>query len=384
MPQPAARRASGAPVSTAALRTGAGGGARRRGSPRLRKRRLMRVAGALSLALVTVGGLSNVAMAGLGSGIGRVDVFSGLGHRPPGGTGQNFLVIGLDGRGRTTARERRLLHFGGEPCHCADTIMLAHLSADRSRLSVVSIPRDSYVRLTDTGSPSGRPDKLNAAYSAGGPKLTVRTVEQTTGIRVDHYLEMDFTGFMKAVDAFGGVPVCTARPLRDPRSGLDLPAGTTLLDGTRALQYVRARYLDGTADLGRMRRQQVFVSDLIARVTGSGMLLDPARLGSTVGVALDSMRADRGLETADLIRLTGAVAGMSRSSAEFASVPMDDMNREVPGVGTTVTWDRTRAARLFAAIRADRPLTARHRPGHRSAAPGSGPAPGAGSTRGCP
>ncbi len=356
MPQPAGGRQvrRGAVRGGPVRRAPAHHGARRR--PRLRKRRVMRVAGAVSLAVLTTSGLANVAMDGIGKGIGRVDAFSGLDNRPSRGAGQNFLLVGTDGRDRITPQERELYHLGGAPCHCTDTIMLAHLSADRTRLSVVSVPRDSYTRLPASNGRGTRPAKVNAAYPAGGPSLMVRTVERMTGVHLDHYLELDFTSFMKTVDAVGGVPVCTARPLYDPKSGLDLPAGTTLLNGGRALEYVRARYLDGSADFGRMQRQQRFVAELIHRATGTGVLLDPGRLGDTVGSALGSIRADKDLRPADLVDLATAMRNFSPKSAEFASVPVRETNHKVRGVGTTVTWDPVRAARLFSAIRADRPL----------------------------
>lgn len=345
-----------------------------------RRRRAMRLAGAVSLAVLTTAGLSRIAVGGLGDGIRRVDPFTGLDKRPAVGVGQNFLLVGTDGREMITPAQKERYRLGGDACHCTDTIMLAHLSADRSRLSVVSIPRDSYVRLPAKG-PGTRPEKLNAAYAVGGPALTVRTVERLTGVHIDHYLELDFAAFMKTVDAVGGVPVCTARPLHDPRSGLDLPAGTTVLDGGRALQYVRSRYLDPTADLGRMQRQQRFVAGLVRRVTDTGVLFDPVRLTRTIGSALDSVRADKGLSPADLLGFGGAMRTFRPSSAEFTSVPIHPYAYLVPGLGQTVRWDRERAARLFEAIRRDRPLAAPHpaapaasRP-RRDAAPPAVPVP---------
>jgi hypothetical protein len=152
--------------------------------------------------------------------------------------------------------------------------------------------------------------------------------------------------------------VCTARPLRDDKSGLDLPAGTTVLDGGRALEYVRSRYLDATADLGRMQRQQRFVAEFIHRATGSGVLLNPVRLSQTIGSALASVRADKGLTPTDLINLAGAVRNFSPASAEFTSVPIKPYAFRVPGLGQTVRWEKDRAARLFEALREDRPLAA--------------------------
>ncbi len=329
--------------------------ARRR--PRPRRRRARRIAGALSVAVLTTSGLMNVAMRGVGDGIGRVDAFAGLDNRPPRGAGENFLLVGTDGRERLTRAERTAYRLGGEPCHCTDTIMLAHLSRDRRRLTVVSVPRDTEVPLpAGDGHPAG-PAKLNSAYQRGGPRLTVSTVEHLTGVHVDHYLELDFAGFMRTVDALGGVPVCTPVPLRDPESGLDLPAGTTVLDGGRALEYVRARHLDATADLGRMNRQQRFVAEVVRRATAGGLLLDPVRLAATVRDTLGSVRADAGLGSGDLVRLAEAVRDLGPDSTEFASVPVSTPHHRLPGGAEAVTWKTAPARALFDAVRADRPLT---------------------------
>ncbi|MCQ4085034.1 LCP family protein [Streptomyces sp. RB6PN25] len=348
-----------------------------------RKRRMMRLAGVVSLAVLTTSGLSNAAISSLGEHIARIDAFGGLDHRPPPDPGTTFLLVGTDGRDSITPAEKRLYHLGGWACHCTDTIMLAHLSADRSRLSVVSIPRDTYVRLPNRGpgdgrrpgtgtststststSPGTHPARINAAYAEGGPSLTVRMVEQLTQVHIDHYLEMDFTSFMQTVDALGGVPVCTARPLHDPKSGLVLPAGTTVLGGGRALEYVRSRYVDGTSDFGRMERQQRFMAQVIQRATSSGVLLDPSRLARTVNTALASVRADKQLSSADLLNLAQAMRNFSPSSSEFTTVPVANAHFRVPHVGTTVTWNQKAASKLFDAVRHDHPLAVHHRKRH--------------------
>ncbi|MDI5973001.1 LCP family protein [Streptomyces sp. SL13] len=363
MPQPARRTPRAVPA-----------GRRRRPGARRRHRthRARRIAGAVSLAVLTTSGLVNVAMEGVGGGIGRVDAFAGLDNRPPKSLGENFLLVGTDDRDHLTGAESARYRLGGAPCHCTDTVMLAHLSQDRSRLSVVSVPRDTEVRLPAGDGRPARITKLNSAYQQGGPRLAVATVEHLTGVHVDHYLEWDFAGFMKTVDALGGVPVCTEVPLRDAKSGLDLPAGTTVLNGGRALEYVRARYLDGTADLGRMRRQQKFLAEVVHRATSTGLLLDPVKLAGTVRTTLGSIRADTGLDPADLIHLAEAVRDFTPGSSEFTSVPVADLDRRLPGAGAAVTWDRPQADRLFAAIRADRPLTAgRSATGSHRAVPGT-------------
>ncbi|NUS13482.1 MAG: LCP family protein [Streptomyces sp.] len=338
-----------------------------------------RILGGAAVLVITVSGVGHAAVAGVSGAIGRVDAFGGMQGRPGGSMGTNFLLVGTDGRDDLAPGQKQAYHLGGAPCHCTDTIMLVHLSQDRSRASVVSIPRDTYVRLpapVPARSPSPaagrkggghgrapdavpgatRPAKLNQAYAQGGPKLTVRTVEQLTGVHVDHYLEVDFTSFMKTVDVLGGVPVCTSKPLKDPYSGLDLPAGTTVLNGGQALQYVRSRHVDPAADLGRMQRQQRFLAQVVGRITGEGMLTDPLRLRRVVSTVLGSVRADQGLSSRDLLGLARAMKGFSPRSSEFASVPLSSSSVVVPGLGSTVRWDAPKAGRLWASIRADEPL----------------------------
>lgn len=214
--------------------------------------------------------------------------------------------------------------------------MLVHLSADEQRASVVSLPRDSYAeippahrdRTTGQEHAAHPPVKLNAAYAEGGPPgLTVSTVENMTGVKIDHYLEVDFTSFMTTVDTLGGVKICTARPLKDSYTGLDLAAGTHVLDGGQALQYVRSRHVDGAADLGRMQRQQKFMAALIKQATGSGVLLNPVKFREVASTMLRSVRADRGgFDTEQMLSLGQAMrGGFSPSSSEFASVPMGDV-----------------------------------------------------------
>ncbi|MFC5722185.1 LCP family protein [Streptomyces gamaensis] len=332
----------------------------RHGAPR-RPHWGLRAAVAASAVILATSGIGHAVMTRIDDGIGRVDAFRGLTHRPSSGKGTNFLLVGTDGRDRISEDERSLYHLGGDPCHCTDTVMLVHLSADHRRAAVVSLPRDTYTEIPERTDESGRlrpahPQKLNAAYAEGGPSLTVRAVEQLTGVHVDHFLEVDFASFMRTVDVLGGVRVCTDRPLKDDYSGLDLPAGTSTLNGGQALQYVRSRHLDESADLGRMQRQQRFVASLLHRATGSGVVLNPVRFHRLAAALLDSVRADRGLGPDELVRLARTTKGLSAASSEFASVPVSTVNHVVPRVGSTVRWDEAGAERLFRAMREDRPL----------------------------
>ncbi|MFF0479448.1 LCP family protein [Streptomyces sp. NPDC004284] len=322
----------------------------------------MRMATALSVTVLTAGGIGHAVVAGLDTGITRVDPFKDMKNRPQAGHGMNVLVVGTDGRDRITPEEKKKYRLGGAPCHCTDTVMLVHISEDRERASVVSLPRDSYAEMPEhTDLNSGvkhraHPVKLNAAYAEGGPGLTVRTVESMTGVKIDHYLEVDFTSFMRTVDAVGGVQICTTRPLKDAYTGLDLSPGTHELDGGQALQYVRSRHIDGAADLGRMQRQQRFLAALIDRVTNGGVLLNPVRFREVATTMLGSVRADEEFGTDQLLALAKAMHGFTPASSEFVSVPIGDMSFPVKGIGSTVKWDAAKAQKLFQALRDDQPL----------------------------
>ncbi|WP_219088365.1 LCP family protein [Streptomyces sp. JJ38] len=325
----------------------------------------LRISLATAGTVLAVSGFGHVVMTGVVDGIGRVDPFDDLTDRPEAGKGLNFLVVGVDGRDKISEKQRRAYHLGGAPCRCTDTMMLVHLSEDRDRASVISLPRDSYTTLPPHTDREGDvrhgalPSKLNAAYTHGGPRLTVETVERMTGVHVHHYLEVDFTSFMRTVDAVGGVPVCTVKPLKDSHSGLDLPAGTSVLGGGEALQYVRARHVDGSADLGRMERQQRFVASLIDQATRGGVLMNPGRLRKVTDAALSSVRADHGFGSEEMLALGRAMRGLGPASSEFATVPIANARHRVPELGETVLWDEVKAKKLFTALRRDEPLAER-------------------------
>ncbi|NEB82184.1 LCP family protein [Streptomyces sp. SID14478] len=326
----------------------------------------MRVATTFSVTVLAAAGIGHALVTGLDSGIDRIDPFKDMKNRPAAGHGMNVLLVGTDGRDKISDAERRKYRLGGAPCHCTDTIMIVHISDDHERASVVSLPRDSYAMMpphTDQNSGDrhhAHPVKINAAYAEGGPQLTVRTVENMTHVKIDHYLEVDFTSFMKTVDVLGGVEVCTARPLKDSYTGLDLSVGTHQLDGGEALQYVRARHTDGAGDLGRMQRQQRFLASLIAKTTSSGVLLNPVRFRNVARTLLSSVRADKGFGTDEMVELARAMRGFTPSSSEFTTVPIGNISYPVKGIGSTVKWDPKKSEKLFRALREDQPL-ASHR-----------------------
>ncbi|MFJ1809754.1 MULTISPECIES: LCP family protein [unclassified Streptomyces] len=328
----------------------------------------MRATTTLSVVLLAAAGIGHSVVSSLDADIARVDPFKDMKNRPRAGHGMNVLLVGTDGRDDITQAERLRYRLGGAPCHCTDTIMIVHISEDRERASVVSLPRDSYAETpphTDqvTGEEHrGHPVRINAAYAEGGPQLTVRTVESMTHVKIDHYLEVDFTSFMKTVDVLGGVRVCTAEPLKDSYTGLDLAPGTYTLKGGQALQYVRSRHADASSDLGRMKRQQRFLAALVDRATSSGVLLNPLKFRDVTRAVLGSVRADRGFGTDELLDLGRAMRTFSPSSSEFTTVPIGQMGYVAKGIGSTLKWDPVRSRRLFRALRDDEPLAPGPRP----------------------
>jgi LCP family protein required for cell wall assembly len=317
--------------------------------------------------VLTAAGIGHGVVSSLDTKINRVDAFKDMKNRPKAGNGMNVLLVGTDGRDKITPAEKEKYRLGGAPCHCTDTIMIVHISEDRDRASVVSLPRDSYAYMPEhIDRNSGdkhraHPVKLNAAYAEGGPNLTVRTVENMTKVKIDHYLEVDFTSFMRTVDVLGGVDICTPRPLQDSYTGLNMLVGSHRLNGGQALQYVRARHMDSTSDLGRMKRQQQFLAALISKATSSGVLLNPLKFRDVSRTLLGSVRADKGFGTNEMLALGRGMRDFSPSSSEFTTVPLLNGGVNVPGIGSTLKWNPQKAQKLFQALREDRPLAVRHK-----------------------
>jgi LCP family protein required for cell wall assembly len=339
----------------------------------------MRAVTTLSVVVLAAAGIGHAVVTSLDADIARVDPFKDMKNRPRAGHGMNVLLVGTDSREKISEAERRKYRLGGAPCHCTDTMMIVHISEDRERASVVSLPRDSYARTpphTDrtTGQRhGGHVIKLNAAYAEGGPNLTVRTVEHMTHVKIDHYLEIDFTSFMKTVDVLGGVEICTPKPLKDSYTGLNLTAGEHELNGGEALQYVRSRHADGSSDLGRMQRQQRFMGSLIAQSTSSGVLLNPMKFRDITRAVLGSVRADKEFGTGELLDLGRAMRNFSPASSEFTTVPIGRMGFAVKGIGSTLKWDEAKAGRLFRALREDEPLAVRKSGGRSGSGKGGAP-----------
>jgi len=264
--------------------------------------------------------------------------------RPAAGRGTTWLLVGSDSRQGLTVEQQQELATGGDTGNGrTDTILLVHVPAlgSPTPTTMVSIPRDSYVPIPGYGR-----DKINAAFAMGGAPLLAQTVEQATGLRLDHYAEVGFGGFAVVVDALGGITVCPVAPMDDPLAGIELPAGCQKLDGRDALGYVRSRDTP-RADLDRMINQRRFMSALLHRVASPAVWLNPWRWYSVPHAAADALTVDHGDHVWDMARLGWALHG----STVALTVPIGEFTGT--DVGSVVVWDHDKAAQLFEALAAD-------------------------------
>jgi LCP family protein required for cell wall assembly len=293
----------------------------------------------------------------LDGNIQAADVEAFLGDDRPEESEENFdsltiLLIGSDSR--DLEGEEDFGQVGGER---ADTTIVLHLSADRDRAQLVSIPRDSMVEMPDcfledgSVAPGGF-RQFNSAFATGGAACVQRTVEQTTGVLIDHYAIVDFDGFKSIVDALGGVEVCTAEPIDDPLSGLVLQAGTTTVAGDQALAYVRARNIGNGSDIERIERQQAFLSSMVQEVTSTGLLARPDRLIGVLDAGTKSLTTDPGLNSITaLASIARSVQALPAEDVSFLTIP----NEPWPEDPNRVIWTDD-AELVWEAVRLDRPL----------------------------
>jgi anionic cell wall polymer biosynthesis LytR-Cps2A-Psr (LCP) family protein len=181
-------------------------------------------------------------------------------------------------------------------------------------------------------------------------------------LRIDHYVELNFVGFVRMVDALGGVEICTKKDINDPKSHLTLPAGTHVLDGVDSLKFVRTRVFDGLGDLGRMKRQQEFVGAMLRKATSAGVLLNPVKMVDFINSALDSVVTDEGLSQGDLLTLGKQLRNLSASNVRTLTIPLKYYNYNKNGVSAAVLWDPVLAPELFERIKNDEALIEEVRP----------------------
>lgn len=305
---------------------------------------------------------------------------------------QNFLMIGSDTRAGASASDG-VGDENDEPGARSDTTMVAHIPADRSRVELVSFPRDLQVDRPDcqrwdskTGKysdeivPGKKGARLNEAYAVGGPLCTTKVIQQVSGLRMDSFLGIDFNGFKSMVDAVHGVEICTEKPVVDSTLGTVIPeAGRHNLTGDQALTYVRARHVQGdpTSDYGRMQRQQMFLSSLLRKTMSSQVLLDPRKLSDFVKAVSantfgDNIGADR------LMDLGQQLQGLDPNKVTFVTVPTTGYANEE---GMEVLRDDAARA-LFQSMIDDAPVTTDGTPQKAAQSTPTGGSGGAGGAAG--
>ena len=310
-----------------------------------RRRLLLTLGGALSALVLLVSGSAWALTGYINDHIKRVDA----GTTGAGSTGPlNILVAGVDPRTGLTHHEEVVLHVGNDVSSNSDTLMLMHVSADRSRVTVVSIPRDSWVNIPGHGM-----NKINAAYGLGGAKLMVQTVEQATGVTINDYVEVDFLGFVKVIDALGGVNICLPQAVSDAYSGLHLSAGLHHVNGITALAYARDRHSFATSDLARIQDQQRLLSSAFSEAIDSGLLANPIRLSQFINAALSALTVNQGLNVS---ALADQMRGITAGDVTFMTVPLANVDYQTPTGELAVQWDSQAASQLFQALASDQSL----------------------------
>jgi LCP family protein required for cell wall assembly len=310
-----------------------------------RRSRVLKIAG-LTLAGALVLGVATAGWAywHLNNNIKSVDIDSALGaNRPakavttpsasasasaaPVPTGSlNILVLGSDSR---SGKENQALGGGSSSGARSDTAMVVHIDAGRKKATIVSIPRDTLVTrpscpLSSGGSTSVAYNAMfNSAYSVGGPVCAVKTVESITDVRMDHYIEIDFAGFAKLVNALGGVTVTTTQDIDDDDSHLHLKKGTHHLTGKQALALARTRHGIGDgSDLGRIGLQQMLVKALLEQISSNNLLTDPTKLYEITDAVTDSLTTDTGLDSlSELISLGQSLKGLTADAVTTITMP---------------------------------------------------------------
>jgi LCP family protein required for cell wall assembly len=330
-------------------------GRRGRGS---RRRRIVGWIAVITTVLVT--GTSLVAYAAYLNTLHSIETFSaaGLGsHRPPAyGASENILLVGSDSRAGSNEK------FGGRfvQGQRSDTMLIVHIRPHHKGAVVVSLPRDSEVPIlackADTkhgyqGQPAvpGQTEMLNATFAFGGPLCLWKTVEQETGIRIDHYVGLTFWGFINVINDIGGVNVCLPKSIHDPKSGLNLSAGRHHVKGFEALAFWRERYVGEGSDLQRIQRQQYLMAGLMQEVKTGGLLSNYPRMYKVLRDTAHALTVDQGLSLSNMVSLAENLRTLTTKSVRFITVP----NQPDPANQNRVVWTQPQANRLFHAIEHD-------------------------------
>ncbi|MET8703564.1 LCP family protein [Kitasatospora sp. NPDC004723] len=378
--EPAAPEPAPVPAPAAAPPAGGGRGAHRRArtARRNRRRRLLKWTGGLGAFVLVAGcGGAYYAYQHLNNNITAVKVQLGdEAERPkPAGDAMNILVIGTDSReglGRSYGDEGSAGH--------ADTTLLFHVAKDRTNATVLSIPRDLMVPVPDCRTPDGKTipgasrTMFNNSLGQEGrdPGCTWKTVEKMTGIRVDHFVMVNFEAVKTLSTAVGGVEVCAAKDINDPDSHLRMSKGRHVVQGDEALAFVRTRHAVGQGgDLTRIPLQQQFISSMIRAVKSSDTLTNPAKLWKLADASTKALTVDSGIDSVDKLKdLALDVSKVDTKNITFATVPvLDD-----PADENRLVLKQPDAGQLFSMVGGDRSLTGAVDPAAPQAAATTAPA----------
>lgn len=343
---------------------------RRRSGPRPKRSTRSRVLrGVAIVAAVVLAGGTLAAYVGFRAewdGIKRIDVLPDLQRkpRPPvDPNAMNILVIGSDTRAGANK------HFGaGVVGQRSDTVMVLHISPGAHQVVVLSFPRDSVVPILacspedgspgQTAQPTGYVEQINATFAYGGPGCLWETIEQTTGIHINDFIELTFTGFEHVIDDIGGVEVCLPVAVHDPDSLLNLSAGTHHIYGPQALAFWRARYIGEGSDLQRIHRDQYLMASLVQGIERSGFTHSPAKILRVIQdlAGHGYIATDTQLSPGKLFTIANELRNLAPGSVQFIEIPV------VPYPGNPdawVQWTQPQATTLFAAIAHDTKLPAK-------------------------
>lgn len=284
----------------------------------------------------------------------RIPAFEGIDEekrpdKPVSGAGSNSINILLTGIDTRESEKSTGAEAGDEWKNTgqrSDTIMILHIPDDRKSANLISIPRDSYVEIVGRGGA----DKINAAYSYGGPPMYIETVEQLTGLRIDHLAVIGWEGFRDLTDALGGVTM-TFDEAVEGASREVFPAGEHTLDGEEALDYVRARYNLPGGDFDRVKRQQNFLRSLMQQTLSSGTVTNPVKLNRVIDAVTQNLSVDDQFTNGKMRSLAVDMRSVRSGNVTFMTVPVAGTGME--GSQSVVYLDDEKMDELFAAVKVD-------------------------------